>query len=61
MDYMNTKILKTLKIVAGLLIAGIGTAFLYDLGWGSSPAATITEGIAIFFNMSYGLEEYLLT
>lgn len=55
MDNINSKIIKTIKIIIGLLIAGIGTAFLFKLGWGSAPAATITEGVAIFFNTSYGL------
>lgn len=54
MDNRSTKILKTIKIIIGLLISGIGTAFLFDLGWGSAPAATITEGIAIFFKINYG-------
>ncbi|NMB15095.1 MAG: hypothetical protein GX985_07600 [Gallicola sp.] len=54
---MNWKrmITKTLKVLLGLFIAGIGTAFLYELGWGSNPSATMIEGTSIFFNLSYGL------
>ncbi len=54
MNYSQTMV-KTIKILLGLLISGIGTAFLFDLGWGSAPAATITEGVAVFFNLTYGL------
>lgn len=46
---------KTIKIIIGLLISGIGTAFLYDLSWGSAPAATITEGVSVFFSFNYGI------
>ena len=54
---MNWKrmITKTLKVLLGLFIAGLGTAFLYELGWGSNPSATMIEGTSIFFNLSYGL------
>ena len=40
-------IMDTLKVCLGLLISGIGTAFMYEAGMGSAPASTITEGIEI--------------
>lgn len=46
---------KTIKVLIGLLITGIGTAFLFLLGWGSNPAATMIEGTSVFFSLSYGI------
>lgn len=54
MDW-NRIITKTFKVLLGLFITGLGTAFLYELGWGSNPSATMIEGTSIFFNLSYGL------
>ena len=51
----KTIIINTLKVCLGLLIAGIGTAFMFNAGQGSAPAATITEGVAVFSKLNYGL------
>lgn len=48
-------IMDTLKVCLGLLISGIGTAFMYEAGMGSAPASTITEGIAVFSGFNYGI------
>ena len=52
---LKTGLLKTLHVCIGLLFAGIGTAFMYDLGWGSAPAATISDGAHVAFGLSYGV------
>lgn len=52
---LKTALIKTLHICIGLLITGIGTAFMYDLGWGSAPAATISDGVHVAFRLSYGV------
>lgn len=52
---MATIIINTLKVCVGLLISGIGTAFMFNAGQGSAPAATITEGISVFTGFNYGI------
>lgn len=54
----QTKILKTIKMTIGLLIMSLGTVILFDIGSGSAPAPTIIEGVAIFFNMNYGIAAF---
>jgi len=52
---LKTALVKTLHVCIGLLVTGIGTAFMYDLGWGSAPAATISDGVHMAFGLSYGV------
>lgn len=52
---LKTALIKIVHICIGLLITGIGTAFMYDLGWGSAPAATISDGAHVAFGLSYGM------
>lgn len=51
----KTILLNTLKVCMGLLVSGIGTAFMFGAGQGSAPAATIVEGLSVFTGISYGL------
>lgn len=53
-------IIKAIKIVLGIFVASLGTAVLFEVGWGSAPISTMTEGIHIFFQMSYGLSNLIL-
>jgi uncharacterized protein len=52
---LKIALIKTMHICIGLLITGIGTAFMYDLGWGSAPAATISDGAHVAFGLTYGV------
>lgn len=52
---LKTGLKKTLQICMGLLVAGIGIALMYDLGWGSAPSATIGDGVHVVFGVSYGV------
>ncbi len=52
---IKDKIINTFKIALGLLIAGIGIGFMFNAGQGSTPAATIVEGISVFFKLNYGI------
>lgn len=49
----NILLMKSFQICLGLLIVGIGNACLYDVGWGSAPAATVVSGFHIAFHLSY--------
>lgn len=53
-DY-KTILIKSLKVILGLLVTGIGTAFMYIVNWGSAPAATIGDGVHVFTGLSYGV------
>lgn len=48
-------VLRTFKIIIGILISSFGTSILYQLYWGSSPGSTASEGLKLFFDISYGL------
>ncbi len=54
------EIAKTIKVMLGILLAGIGTAILYELGWGSNPSATMIEGLSVFFNLNYGVSGIII-
>lgn len=58
MKISKIKIIKTIKILMGLFISGLGTAFLFELGWGSAPTSTIIEGVSKYFNMSFSLSSF---
>lgn len=51
---MQSFITKTIKVTLGLLICGIGTAFMLHVGWGSAPMPTLIEGAAVFFEIDFG-------
>ena len=54
------EIAKTIKVMLGILLAGMGTAILYELGWGSNPSATMIEGLSVFFNLNYGVSGIII-
>lgn len=54
------KIIKIIRILIGLFIAGLGTAFLFQVGWGSAPTSTIIEGVANFFNIGFGPSSFAI-
>lgn len=58
MDDTKIKLIKSIKILIGLFISGLGTAFLYEVGWGSAPTSTIVEGVSSYFNISFGLSSF---
>lgn len=56
---MGVKWIKTIKIIAGLLIANFGTALLLQVGWGSQPVPTFFEGMTKAFHISFSLAALL--
>lgn len=58
MNFTKIKLIKSIKILIGLFIAGLGTAFFFEIGWGSAPTSTIVEGVSIYFNISFGLSSF---
>lgn len=53
-DKKKDILIKSLKVIIGLFIAGLGTAFMYVADFGSAPAATIGDGFHVFTGLSYG-------
>lgn len=53
-------IVKLLKILLGFLLSGIGTAMMYDVHMGTAPPATIIEGVARVFNVSYSVSGLMI-
>lgn len=51
---MKELLIKTLQVCLGLFITGIGTSMMYLVHWGSSPAATINDGVHAALHLSYG-------
>lgn len=58
MNISRVKFRKIIKILVGLFISGLGTAFLFELGWGSAPTSTIIEGVSRYFNLGFGLSSF---
>ena len=52
---IQNKLVNTFRIAIGLLIAGVGIGFMFNAGQGSTPSATIVEGISMFFKLNYGI------
>ena len=52
---LKDKLISTIRIAIGLLITGIGIGFMFNAGQGSTPSATIVEGISVFFKLNYGI------
>jgi len=59
-DDSAVTLLKILKVCLGLFISGLGTAILYKVNMGSSPAGTITEGVSRYFNFSYSISSIII-
>lgn len=51
---------KVLKICIGLFTAGIGIAIMYNVGWGSAPGATLTQGMSVFTGNTYGVSSIIV-
>lgn len=51
---------KVSKICIGLFIAGIGIAIMYNVGWGSAPGATLTQGLSAFTGYTYGISSIIV-
>lgn len=47
-------VIKLLIVTAGLSFAGLGTAFMYEADLGSSPMATMADGLHVIFGITYG-------
>lgn len=45
---------KLLLVTVGLSFAGLGTAFMYQADLGSSPMATMADGLHVIFGITYG-------
>lgn len=58
MNISKIKVIKTIKILIGLFITGLGTAFLFEVAWGSAPTSTIIEGVSKYFNISFALSSF---
>lgn len=53
-------IVDSFNIILGLCLAGLGTALTYLSGLGSSPIATLSEGISIVFAITKGSGNILI-
>lgn len=53
-DKKKEVLIKSLKVIIGLFVTGVGTAFMYVADFGSAPAATIGDGLHVFTGLSYG-------
>lgn len=54
MFFRKHALLRTVKMIIGILIGSFGTAIFYEIGWGSAPSSTASEGLTLFFNINYG-------
>lgn len=55
---MSTRVkelaVRLLLVTVGLSFAGLGTAFMYQAGLGSSPMATMADGLHVILGITYG-------
>lgn len=59
-DDSAVTLIKILKVCLGLFISGLGTAILYKVNVGSSPAGTMTEGVSRYFDFSYTVSSIII-
>lgn len=57
---MKLNYIKIINILIGIFVSGIGTAILFNIGWGSAPISTLTEGLAHSLNTTYGMSNLII-